>query len=155
MAIAKRKKYALNDLAVKKKIVFLEEPKDLENIGAVIRVSAAADVAGVIINGDVDVWQPGVIRGAAGLHWALPVINLSFENLVKNSSRPIIALDPTGQPINQTTVPINSILVFGTERHGISKALLSQSDKILRLPMKTGVSSLNLATSVAAALYSL
>ncbi|HMS31271.1 MAG TPA: TrmH family RNA methyltransferase, partial [Candidatus Saccharibacteria bacterium] len=42
-----------------------------------------------------------------------------------------------------------------TERHGISPKLLQASDKVVRLPMKAGVSSLNLATSVAATLYSI
>lgn len=151
IAIAKRKLYKTTDLAHDKPIVFLEDPRDLENIGAVIRVSAAADAAGVCITGPVDVWHPAVIRGAAGLHYAIPVLNTTLESV--SVTRKIVSLDPTGEDIKTISVGENPILVFGTERHGISNALLEKSDVVARLPMKPGVSSLNLATSVSATLY--
>lgn len=154
MALAQRKDYQLSDAPDAKPIVFLENPKDLENIGAVIRVAAAADAGAVVTTGDIDIWHPAVIRGAAGLHWALPVLNVD-ATLLDASERPLIALDPTGTDFGKATISDDSILIFGTERHGISQKLLDRSDQILRLPMKEGVSSLNLATSVAATLYQL
>lgn len=153
IALARRSTYRLSDIAPDKPVVFLEDPRDLENIGAVIRVAAAAGVAGVVVSGPVDIWHPAVIRGAAGLHYALPVLNSPLEVLRKG--RPAISLDPTGTVIQQGSVPQNAILIFGTERHGISQATLADSDQVIRLPMKEGVSSLNLATSVAATLYQL
>lgn len=153
IAIGQRAKYNLDSLDTKKPIVLLEDPRDLENIGAVIRVSAAADVAAVCITGPADIWHPAVIRGAAGLHFAVPVLNVKFEQ-IKKLNREIISLDPEGEELTKASFPANSILTFGTERHGISKSTLDASDQIIRLPMKPGVSSLNLATSVAATLYS-
>jgi len=156
IALAKRQSYKLPQIDDKKPIILLEEPRDLENIGAVIRVAAAADAGAVIITGPLDVWHPAIIRGSAGLHWALPVINVDSLSFLRDlSSRQIISLDPTGKDIAKSNVPKNSILIFGTERHGISQELLSKSDQVVRLPMRTGVSSLNLATSVAATLYQL
>lgn len=156
IALAKRKRYALANIDSAKPIVLLEEPRDLENIGAVIRVSAAADAGAVIITGPLDIWHPAIIRGAAGLHWALPALQIDTRSLAElQGSRKLISLDPTGEDITTTTIPNSSILVFGTERHGISKRLLEQSDQIIRLPMREGVSSLNLATSVSATLYQL
>ena len=156
IAIAKRRAYDISKINDKKPIILLEEPRDLENIGAVIRVSAAADAGAVIITGPLDIWHPAIIRGSAGLHWALPVFNFnSLSSLQRQRSRPIICLDPTGENITKVDIPNNSILIFGTERHGISQQLLVKSDKIVCLPMKSGVSSLNLATSVAATLYQL
>lgn len=154
IALAKRRQWSFDDIEPDKPIIFLEDPRDLENIGAVIRVSAAADVGAVIISGPVDIWQPAVIRGAAGLQWAIPVLNSSFENIEKLRPR-VTAFDPTGTDVKNCKIDPNSTLVFGTERHGISKKLLDLSDEIIRLPMKEGVSSLNLATSVAATLYQL
>ena len=52
-------------------------------------------------------------------------------------------------------VPPGAILAFGTERHGASEELLSRASRRLAIPMMPGVSSLNLATSVAVALYAL
>jgi tRNA G18 (ribose-2'-O)-methylase SpoU len=169
IAIAKRKPYKLSEIDKTKPIVFLEDPRDLENIGAVIRVSAAADVGAVITSGPTNIWHPAVIRGGAGLQYTLPVFDSSCHpefssgssikttEILKQvqSDRKVICLDPTGDDITDIEVPNNAILVFGTERHGISKQLIDQSDDVAKLPMKPGVSSLNLATSVAATLYQL
>lgn len=150
IALAKRKSYTLSDIHKSKPVVLLEDPRDLENIGAVIRVSAAADVAAVCVTGSANIWHPAVIRGAAGLHYALPVLNVKLDEIIA-LKRPLISLDPTGREAK--SVVKNPIFIFGTERHGISQELLDKSDEIIRLPMKPGVSSLNLATSVAATLY--
>jgi TrmH family RNA methyltransferase len=151
IALAKRRRYTGTDLDPAKPLVFLEDPRDLENIGAVIRVCAAADIAGVCISGPADVWHPAVIRGAAGLQYALPVLNDTLEAVC--AKREVISLDPSGETIQNTVIQKGAVLIFGTERYGISNELLKRSDATVRLPMKAGVSSLNLATSVAATLY--
>jgi hypothetical protein len=46
-----------------------------------------------------------------------------------------------------------AVLAFGTERGGLTDALLARADARVALPMQPGVSSLNLATSVSAVLY--
>ena len=52
-------------------------------------------------------------------------------------------------------VPERAVLAFGTERAGLSDALLARADARVALAMAPGVSSLNLATAVAATLYAL
>ena len=51
-------------------------------------------------------------------------------------------------------LPPRAILAFGTERYGLSDELLDRADLRLAIPMRPGVSSLNLATAVAAVLFS-
>lgn len=154
VTLAKRKLYSVANIDNEKPIVFLEDPKDLENIGAVIRVTAAADAGAVITDAKVSVWHPAVIRGAAGLHYAVPVFNLTLSSLMNQfPDRTVVSLHPEGGDFHVNKVPRNAILIFGTERHGIKAKTLEGSDEILRLKMKEGVSSLNLATSVAATLY--
>jgi tRNA G18 (ribose-2'-O)-methylase SpoU len=45
------------------------------------------------------------------------------------------------------------VLAFGSERRGLSAALAERADARVSIPMRAGVSSLNLATSVAAVLF--
>ena len=45
------------------------------------------------------------------------------------------------------------MLAFGTERDGLSDELLARADARAALPMRPGVSSLNLATAVSAVLF--
>jgi TrmH family RNA methyltransferase len=132
-------------------LVLLEDPRTMGNMGACVRVAAAADAAGVLTTGPNDPWHPDALRGAAGLHFALPVVGVAEE--LPASDRPLVAIDPGGEDLRPADLPARAILAFGTERYGLSDALLDRADARLGIPMRAGVSSLNLATAVAAVLF--
>ena len=132
--------------------VLLEQPKNMGNIGACIRVSAAAGAAAVITTGENDPWHPDAVRGAAGLQFALPVA--AVESLPE-SDRPLLAIDPEGEDLSPGRIPARAILAFGTERHGLSNEVFERADARVSIPMREGVSSLNLATSVAIVLFAM
>jgi TrmH family RNA methyltransferase len=134
-------------------VVVLEDPRDLGNMGACVRVAAAADVAGVLSTGSHDPWHPDALRGAAGLHFAVPVARLTGLEQLRQIDRPLLAIDPDGEPLEPSELPARAVLAFGTERHGLSRELLESADARISIPMRAGVSSLNLATSVAAVLF--
>jgi TrmH family RNA methyltransferase len=134
-------------------IVLLEDPRDLGNMGACVRVAAAADIAGVLSSGSHDPWAPDALRGAAGLHYAVPVARLEQLDQIDACGRPLLALDPDGEPLAPRELPARALLAFGTERYGLSDELLARADARVSIPMRAGVSSLNLATSVAAVLF--
>jgi RNA methyltransferase, TrmH family len=160
IAIARRPACDIQALLAEQRsapIVLLEAPRDLGNIGACVRVAAAADAAGVLTTGTHDPWGPAVLRGGAGLHFALPVARLGEDALAQvdgTPGRPLVALDPDGEPLRPRELPARAVLAFGAERQGLSQELLERADARISLPMRKGVSSLNLATSVAAVLYS-
>jgi len=133
-------------------LILLEDPRNLGNLGAVIRVAAAAQAAGVLSTGAADPWDPVAVRGSAGLHFALPVGHLQE---LPPTDRPLLAFAPGGEVLRPERIPARAVLAFGSERAGLSSELLDRADECLSLPMRDGVSSLNLATSVAAVLYSL
>jgi RNA methyltransferase, TrmH family len=146
VALARRPPFDLRQaLARPGPVVYLEAPRRLGNLGAAIRVAAAAHAAAVLTTSDP--WHPVAIRGAAGLQFALPVAQVDGP---LSSDRPLIAIDPEGEEIR---APGHAILAFGSERHGLSDALLAAAHERIRIPMRAGVSSLNLATAVAAVLY--
>ena len=136
-------------------IVVLENPRHTGNAGAVIRVAAAANAVGVVTVGELDPWSSPVLRGAAGLHYALSVASIEHSRDIPPRHRPLVALDPEGQDIYSGAIPHNAALLFGTERHGLSQELRDRASATFRLPMRPGVSSLNLATAVSAALFML
>jgi len=131
-------------------VVLLEDPRTMGNMGACVRVAAAADAAAVLTTGENDPWHPDALRGGAGLHFALPVARAEGP---PPCDRPLIAVDPEGERLAPDELPPRAILAFGTERHGLSEELLDRADARLAIPMRAGVSSLNLATAVAAVLY--
>lgn len=130
--------------------VLLEQPRNMGNIGACIRVAAAADAAALITTGENDPWHPDAVRGAAGLQFALPV---AAVEALPESDRPLLAIDPEGEELAPERLPERAVLAFGTERHGLSSDVFERADARVSIPMRAGVSSLNLATSVAIALF--
>lgn len=142
--------HALIACSAPRPIVLLEDPRNLGNVGACVRVAAAADAAAVLTTGAQDPWQPEALRGAAGLHFALPVARITEATFY---DRQLIAVDPQGDAFDPARMPSRAVLAFGTERHGIGEQLLARADHRLSIPMRPGVSSLNLATSVAAVLF--
>lgn len=154
VAIARRPEVDVSRLLAGERpapLVLLEDPRTMGNMGACVRVAAAADAAGVLTTGGNDPWHPDAVRGAAGLHFALPVA--AVEELPE-SDRPLVAIDPGGGDLRPRELPPRAILAFGSERHGLSERLLARADARLGIPMRAGVSSLNLATAVAAVLFS-
>jgi TrmH family RNA methyltransferase len=155
VAIARRKPADLGAALADRReapVVLLEQPRNMGNLGACVRVAAAASSAALLSIGENDPWHPDAVRGAAGLHYALPAV-AAVERAPTGEGRPLLALDPEGEEIDPAAIDPRAVLAFGTERHGLSDELLAAADARIALPMRAGVSSLNLATSVAAVLY--
>lgn len=153
LAVAKRRIYDPNIIeATEQPVVWLDNPKNHENVGAVIRLAAGLGAGAVVTTGDLDIWNPGVLRGSAGLHFSLPVIKASKSP--SEFKKAIYVFDDSGEPFEQVNIQQDSILVFGSERSGVGVQIKSVADAVVGIPMTKGVSSLNLATSVAIGLYS-
>ncbi len=131
-------------------LVLLDHPAHARNLGAAVRVAAAADAEALLTLGPLDPWHPTAVRAGAGLQFALPVARIPE---LAEVGRPIVALDPEGELLEPARIADDAILAFGSERHGLSPNLLARAERRVRLPMRPGVSSLNLATAVAAVLY--
>ena len=153
IALADPPTHALEDvLAISgSPVILLDRPTHLGNAGAVVRAAAAADAAAVLTTGPHDPWHRSCLRSSAGLHYALPVMRI--EDLPRTGGRPLIALDPEGAPLQPGSIPDDAILLFGSERRGLDLRWRRSAERTFSLPMRPGVSSLNLATSVAAVLY--
>ncbi|MFF8957762.1 TrmH family RNA methyltransferase [Streptomyces sp. NPDC014894] len=141
---------ALASLPRRSPVVVLDNPRNLGNVGAVVRLAAGFGATGVITTGDLDPWHPNAVRAGAGLHYATAVERLAPDDFPPG---PLYALDPEGDDIRSVPLPDDALLVFGSERHGVSAELRGRATRLLSLPMRPQVSSYNLATSVAMALF--
>jgi RNA methyltransferase, TrmH family len=151
LAVARRPAVTTSDvLAAPGRVVVLEDPRHLGNLGAVVRVAAAAGAGGVLVVGAADPWHPTAVRGGAGLQFALPVAR---TGALPEVARPLVALVADGEPLTPGALPADALLLVGTERDGLSATLRHRATAALAIPMQPGVASLNLATAVAVALY--
>ncbi|MEU3793377.1 TrmH family RNA methyltransferase [Streptomyces fructofermentans] len=131
-------------------VIVLDQPRNLGNAGAVIRLAAGFGATGVVTTGTLDPWHPTVVRGGAGLHFATAVERLTVDELPPG---PVFALDPEGEDIRGLKLPDDAVLAFGSERTGLSAELRERTDHLVSLPMRPQVSSYNLATSVGMTLF--
>ena len=153
IAIAKRPMTSLVELLnnpAPAPVVLLENPRNLLNIGASVRVSAAAGAVGLVTTGAQDPWHPAALIAGAGLHFAIPVTRAAT---IPDCDRRVVVVDPKGEPLRPGSIPAHAILAFGSERGGLSPELIAAAEHRISIPMSPGVSSLNLATAVAVVLY--
>jgi TrmH family RNA methyltransferase len=127
--------------------ILLDNPRHLGNLGAVVRVAAGFGARAVLSTGTVDPWHPTVVRAAAGLHYAVPV------RRVTEIPDGLLAFDADGADLRDVPIPDDAVLAFGSERHGLSDAVRDRAAQVVAIPIRDRVSSYNLATSVAVALY--
>ena len=162
IALARRPAIAPNDIlmngtvkATAAPVVLLERPRSPFNIGAAIRVAAAAGAAGVLTTGIQDPWHPSAVVTGVGLQFALPVARSeTLPDFDQTGGQTLVVFDPNGEPLRPGEITTNSVLAFGNERDGASPELLAAADYRISIPMMPGVSSLNLATAVAVVMYS-
>ena len=106
-------------------VVLLENPRSHGNVGAAVRVAAAAGAAGVATTGEHDPWHPSALVGSAGLHYALPVVRFPALDLgelpPELAERELVAVHPEGEALGRGVIPDGAILAFGTEREGFKR----------------------------------
>jgi TrmH family RNA methyltransferase len=103
-----------------------------------------------VVLGGLDPWRPTAVRGGAGLQFALPTLRLRH---LPPHDRPLVAVTAGGGPLRPGALPPRALLAFGSERRGLAPELRQAAVLTVGIPMREGVSSLNLATAVAVALY--
>ena len=93
----------------------------------------------MLTTGGHDPWHPDALRGAAGLHYAVPVARLTGMEL-RELDRPLLAIDPEGEPFEPSELPARAVLAFGSERQGLTRELIAVADARVSIPMRAGVS---------------
>ena len=116
------------------RVVLLEDPRHLGNVGAVVRVAAAAGAAGVLTTGAA---RPVGSGGAARL--GRPALRAAGRAR-RGAARPAAARSwrSTRTASRSPALPADALLAFGTERHGLSAALRARADLRVRDPDARG-----------------
>ena len=144
-----------SNLAQDECIVLLENIQDPGNLGAMLRVAAAAGADAVHLSqGCSDAWSPKCLRGGQGAHFQLaihenvdlPMLAQGFDGLVYAASlggtASLFDLDLRGRVG----------FAFGNEGAGLSAPLCAAAQPFI-IPMPGKVESLNVATAAAVCLF--
>ncbi len=138
--------------------VLVEDVQDPRNLGALLRVCEGAGVSRVLIRdrGSAPLSATVVKTSAGAAEW------LGIERVV-NSAREIqraqddgfwvYGSDPAGDPPWQIDLTGKVLLCLGGEQNGLRAQTRKLCDRLVGLPMRGRIESLNLATAAAALLY--
>jgi 23S rRNA (guanosine2251-2'-O)-methyltransferase len=139
-------------------VVLLEDVQDPRNLGALLRVCEGAGVGRVLIRdrGSAPV-SPTVAKTSAGATEWLEierVTNSANEiERFKAAGFWVYGTDPEGDPPWDVDLSGEVVLCFGGEEKGLRSRTRQLCDRMIGLPMRGRVGSLNIATSAAAVLY--
>lgn len=158
VAVACKKEYSLSDLKSAKKLVLLENIKDLGNLGTIIRTSKAFNADGIILYGSecADIYNPKCVRSSVGNLWKIPFVYIkSFDILKREFSgfERVATLPRAKTTLKDFEVKEAVIMMFGSEADGLSDDLIKFSTKQVKIEMTKEVESLNLSVSCAVVLY--
>ncbi len=145
-------------------LVMLDRVNDPHNLGAAIRVCEGIGVDAIIIGQRYGTGvTPAVFKVSAGAAAHLPVIQVEslphYAGQLRDAGFTLLAVEggATATPLEQADqlTGNRNLFIFGSEGEGMSSNLLDKVHHQVTLPMRGQVNSLNLSTSVAAALYRL
>lgn len=132
----------------------LAQISDPGNMGTLIRTAIALNKKTVVVVEGTDPWSPKVIQASAGTIAYASIFELSWQELVKaKGTLDLCGLVVKGGKSPQKIDATNSLLVVGSEAHGIPEAWLADCDSRMTLPMPGGIESLNAAVAGSIALY--
>lgn len=136
-------------------IMVLDEVQDPRNLGAVARVADAAGFAGLVIPTR---GSPGITavacKASAGavehLHIARVGSIVAFINDLAGSGRWAAGADAdAGTDYRELAWDPSAVIVLGAEGAGLRPRVREVCDRLVRIPMRGSVGSLNLSTAAA------
>ena len=135
----------------------LEEIRDPGNLGTIIRTADAANAAGIILVGDCcDPYAPECVRATTGSIFALSICKMpvpQFIEFAKAWPGSAIATRMDAKADFRESSKAPHLIVLGSESKGLSDSVSSACNRKVRIPMKQGVESLNVAAAAALMLY--
>ena len=137
--------------------VALEDIRDPGNLGTIIRTADAAGAAGVILAGDsCDPWGPDCVRATMGSIFGVPLVKMpvaSLAALCREWPGDVVGTQASAKASYRRAYADPTLLVMGSEGRGLSAPLTAACNTLVRIPMKGGAESLNVAIATALMLY--
>lgn len=137
-------------------VLALDGIGDPGNLGTIIRLADWFGVKHILCSTNcVDVYNPKVVQSTMGSLARIQLHYVNLEEALKEATayqKHATVMD--GVSLFQAEKPVKSILVFGSESHGVSESILNLCDTKLTIPKReqSQAESLNVASACAIAL---
>ena len=135
----------------------LEEIRDPGNLGTILRTADGAGASGVILVGDCcDPYSPESVRASTGSIFAMPLVKMSvaaLADLARGWPGAVVGTASNAKADFRSNIKSPALIVLGNESRGLSDEAMKACKTLVRIPMRKGVESLNIATAAALMLY--
>jgi RNA methyltransferase, TrmH family len=141
------------------RVLVLDAVQDPGNVGTILRTSAALGVdATVALPGTVDLWNAKVVRAAMGASFHHAAFHADTDELFAFLDSERVALwgaDVSGDPVGSAEAPATLALAVGNEGAGLSSTVRARAERLVSLPIRGSVESLNVSVAAGILLYEL
>ncbi len=135
----------------------LDEVRDPGNMGTIIRTADAVDVKGIILVGDCcDPYSPECVRASTGSIFAVTLVRMTSAGILdftKAWPGDVVGTSGAARSDFRKEYLHPVLLAMGSESRGLSAELSRSCTQLVKIPMKDGVESLNVATAAGLMLY--
>lgn len=143
-----------------RRIVVIDAVCDTTNIGAIFRSAAALGIDAALLTGDsCDPFNRRAIRVSMGTVFQLPWAWIDSPDEVRNYGFKTVAMALRHDSISLDAPALKAephlAIVMGTEGDGLPAEAIAGADYVVKIPMRHGVDSLNVAAASAVAFYEL
>ncbi len=140
------------------KILVLDKISDPGNMGTIIRSAVATGFTDIFTIECVDAYSPKVVRSTCGGIYGVNLYPSDYNEVIsicKKHKIELLVADMNGQNIyDNFAVDGDYAIVVGNEGNGVSEEL-KEAGRLIKLPMKNGMESLNAGVSVSIIMYAL
>jgi 23S rRNA (guanosine2251-2'-O)-methyltransferase len=136
-------------------VIYISDATYEHNIGAIIRTAECAGFSGVIIPSDIKI-TPTIAKISTGAVFNIPIVSYSIFNAIKvfkENGYFIYGIERGGKNLFESSTPLKSLFIIGSEDKGLSKPVADKCDEILEIPQFGKVNSLNMSVASAIVIY--
>lgn len=140
-------------------LILLDGITDVRNMGAIARSAECAGAHAIVLSekGNAPI-NADAIKTSAGALTRLPVCKeqsiLHAIGFLKECGIEVVAFDDKGnRSIYETDLSKSVALIMGSEDRGVSAAAKKMSDRVVKIPMRGKISSLNVSVASGIVLF--
>ena len=140
-------------------LLLLDRITDVRNFGAVARTCECAGIDALVIEekGNAPVTSDAMKTSAGALHH-LPVCRVksmkqTLKELRDNGIQVVACTEKAADELYSADLSGPTALLLGSEEDGIAEPLLKEADRLVKIPMKGKIGSLNVSVAAGVAIY--
>jgi len=138
------------------RILILDAIREPGNMGTIIRTARAAGVELIILAPEcVDPYNPKVVRSAMGAHFALPIIEATWDDIQQyvQGMGVYVAMGEADAIYSDIDWTHRWAVVVGNEANGVGENIQRIEHTPIRIPMANDTESLNAGIATAVILF--